>query len=34
MGMNGDMEAARALIEAYRILLNSIDEDNITQIKK
>lgn len=32
--VEGDMEAAHALIEAYRILLNSIDEDNITKIKK
>lgn len=32
--VEGDMEAAHALIEAYRILLNSIYEDNITQIKE
>lgn len=28
------MEAAHALIEAYHILLNSVDQDNITQIKE
>ena len=32
--VEGDMEATHAVIESYRILLNSIDKDNITQIKE